>query len=227
MGIEDLLESINLVAEMQELKANPNRLAKGTVIEARLDKGMGPIATVLVQNGTLHTGDIIVAGTSVGRVRSMMDDKGRRVKEAGPSVPVEITGLDDVPVGGDIFNAVSDERLARELVEQRRTEQKEEVFRSQTKVTLDNLFEQMKGVIRIPPRMQAFHDCRMCGIIAASVYLNHESRLSQKRSAPGNLPVFGRPENVLLKTDFIECVSFPHFRKLKRVCQSDIFKKSP
>ena len=114
------------------------------MVEARLDKGMGPIATVLVQNGTLHTGDIIVAGTSVGRVRSMMDDKGRRVKEAGPSVPVEITGLDDVPVGGDIFNAVSDERLARELVEQRRTEQKEEVFRSQTKVTLDNLFEQMK-----------------------------------------------------------------------------------
>ena len=143
-GIDDLLEMIILTADMMELKANPDRAAKGTVVEARLDKGMGPIATVLVQNGTLRTGDIIVAGTSVGRVRSMMDDKGRRVKEAGPSVPVEITGLDDVPVGGDIFNAVSDERLARELVEQRRTEQKEEVFRSQTKVTLDNLFEQMK-----------------------------------------------------------------------------------
>ena len=143
-GIDDLLEMIILTADMMELKANPDRAAKGTVVEARLDKGMGPIATVLVQNGTLHTGDIIVAGTSVGRVRSMMDDKGRRVKEAGPSVPVEITGLDDVPVGGDIFNAVSDERLARELVEQRRTEQKEEVFRSQTKVTLDTLFEQMK-----------------------------------------------------------------------------------
>ena len=143
-GIDDLLEMIILTADMMELKANPDRAAKGTVVEARLDKGMGPIATVLVQNGTLHTGDIIVAGTSVGRVRSMMDDKGRRVKEAGSSVPVEITGLDDVPVGGDIFNAVSDERLARELVEQRRTEQKEEVFRSQTKVTLDNLFEQMK-----------------------------------------------------------------------------------
>ena len=143
-GIDDLLEMIILTADMMELKANPNRAAKGTVIEARLDKGMGPIATVLVQNGTLRTGDIIVAGTSVGRVRSMMDDKGRRVKEAGPSVPVEITGLDDVPVGGDTFNAVSDERLARELVEQRRTEQKEEIFRSQTKVTLDNLFEQMK-----------------------------------------------------------------------------------
>jgi len=143
-GISDLLEMIILTADMMELKANPSRAAKGTVVEARLDKGMGPIATVLVQNGTLCTGDIIVAGTTVGRVRSMMDDKGRRVQEAGPSVPVEITGLNDVPVGGDIFNAVSDERLARELVEQRLTEQKEETFRSQTKVTLDNLFEQMK-----------------------------------------------------------------------------------
>lgn len=143
-GINDLLEMIILTADMMELKANPDRAAKGTVVEARLDKGMGPIATVLVQNGTLHTGDIIVAGTTVGRVRSMMDDKGRRGQEAGPSVPVEITGLGDVPVGGDIFNAVSDERLARELVEQRLTEQKEETFRAQTKVTLDNLFEQMK-----------------------------------------------------------------------------------
>ncbi len=143
-GINDLLEMIILTADMMELKANPDRAAKGTVVEARLDKGMGPIATVLVQNGTLHTGDIIVAGTTVGRVRSMMDDKGRRGQEAGPSVPVEITGLGDVPVGGDIFNAVSDERLARELVEQRLNEQKEETFRAQTKVTLDNLFEQMK-----------------------------------------------------------------------------------
>ncbi len=143
-GIDDLLEMIILTADMMELKANPDRAAKGTVIEARLDKGMGPIATVLVQNGTLHAGDILVAGTTVGRVRSMMDDKGRKVKDAGPSVPVEITGLNDVPVGGDIFNAVSDERLARELVDQRLTEQKEEVFRAQTKVTLDNLFEQMK-----------------------------------------------------------------------------------
>ncbi len=144
MGINDLLEMITLTADMMELKANPDRAAKGTVIEARLDKGMGPIATVLVQNGTLKSGDVIVAGTTVGRVRSMMDDKGRKVQEAGPSVPVEITGLNDVPVGGDIFNAVSDERLARELVEQRLTEQKEEAFRAQTKVTLDNLFEQMK-----------------------------------------------------------------------------------
>ncbi len=143
-GINDLLEMIILTADMMELKANPDRAAKGTVIEARLDKGMGPIATVLVQNGTLKAGDVIVAGTTVGRVRSMMDDKGIKVQEAGPSVPVEITGLNDVPVGGDVFNAVSDERLARELVEQRLTEQKEEAFRSQTKVTLDNLFEQMK-----------------------------------------------------------------------------------
>ena len=143
-GIDDLLEMILLTADMMELKANPDRAAKGTVVEARLDKGMGPVATVLVQNGTLHAGDTIVAGTTVGRVRSMMDDRGRRVKEAGPSVPVEITGLGDVPVGGDIFNAVSDERLARELVEQRINERKEEQFNSQTKVTLDNLFEQMK-----------------------------------------------------------------------------------
>ena len=143
-GIDDLLEMILLTADMMELKANPDRAARGTVIEARLDKGMGPVATVLVQNGTLRAGDTIVAGTTVGRVRSMMDDRGRRVKEAGPSVPVEITGLNDVPVGGDIFNAVSDERLARELVEQRLTEQKEAQFNSQTKVTLDNLFEQMK-----------------------------------------------------------------------------------
>ena len=143
-GIDDLLEMILLTADMMELKANPDRAAKGTVIEARLDKGMGPVATVLVQNGTLHSGDTIVAGTTVGRVRSMMDDKGRKVDTAGPSVPVEITGLGDVPVGGDIFNAVSDERLARELVEQRITERKEEQFNAQTKVTLDNLFEQMK-----------------------------------------------------------------------------------
>ena len=143
-GLDDLLEMVVLVADMKELKANPDRAAKGTVIEARLDKGRGPIATVLVQNGTLHIGDIIVAGTSVGRVRAMMNDRGERVSEAGPSIPVEITGLDDVPQGGDVFNAVSDERLARELVEQRRTAQKEEIFNAQTKVTLDNLFDQMQ-----------------------------------------------------------------------------------
>ena len=135
---------VTLIADMKELKANPDRAGKGTVIEARLDKGRGPIATVLVQNGTLHVGDIIVAGTSVGRVRAMMNDRGERVQEAGPSVPVEITGLDDVPTGGDTFNCVSDERLARELVDQRKAAQKEEQFNAQTKVTLDNLFDQMQ-----------------------------------------------------------------------------------
>ena len=143
-GIDDLLEMILLVADMKELRANPERAAKGTVIEARLDKGRGPIATVLVQNGTLHVGDIVVAGASVGRVRAMMDDRGNRVQDAGPSMPVEITGLGEVPAGGDTLNAVSDERLARELVEQRYNEQKEEQFRAQTKVTLDNLFDQMQ-----------------------------------------------------------------------------------
>ncbi len=144
MGIDELLEMVLLVADMKELKANPDRSAKGTVIEARLDKGRGPIATVLVQNGTLNVGDIIVAGTTVGRVRAMTNDKGAKVKSAAPSVPVEITGLDDVPTGGDIFNAVSDERLARELVQQRRDNEKEERFNARTKVTLDNLFDQMK-----------------------------------------------------------------------------------
>jgi len=143
-GLDDLLEMILLVADMKELKANPDRAAKGTVIEARLDKGRGPIATVLVENGTLNVGDIVVAGTTVGRVRAMINDKGVRVKTAGPSVPVEITGLSDVPTGGDTFNAVSDERLARELVEQRLSKEKEDLFNSQTKVTLDNLFDQMK-----------------------------------------------------------------------------------
>ena len=143
-GLDDLLEMVTLIAEMKELKANPDRAAKGTVIEARIDKGRGPIASVLVQNGTLHQGDIVIAGTCVGRVRVMVNDKGERVKEAGPSVPVEITGLAEVPQGGDIFNAVSDEKLARELVEQRKASQKEEQFKAQTKVTLDNLFDQMK-----------------------------------------------------------------------------------
>lgn len=143
-GIKDLLEMILLVTDMKELKANPNRAAKGVVIEARLDKGRGPIATMLVQNGTLHTGDIVVAGTSVGRIRAMASADGKEIETAGPSMPVEITGLDNVPTGGDTFNAVSDERLARQLVEQRRTAQKEEKFNARTKVTLDNLFEQMQ-----------------------------------------------------------------------------------
>ncbi len=139
-GIDSLLESVLLVAEMQELKANPNRSAKGVVIEARLDKGRGPVSTLLVQNGTLKSGDIIVAGTSVGRVRVMTDDKGRKVNEAGPSVPVEIMGLAEVPQAGDSFDAVNDERLARELVEQRKAKAKEEQFKEFQKVTLDNLF---------------------------------------------------------------------------------------
>lgn len=151
-GIDDLLENVLLVAEVQDLKANPERLAKGTVIEARLDKGRGPIATLLVQNGTLKQGDVLIAGTAVGRVRVMTNDKGRTVKAAGPSVPVEITGLAEVPSAGDIFNAVEDERLARELVEQRKHEAKQEQFNSYRKVTLDNLFSQIaEGEIKELP----------------------------------------------------------------------------
>ncbi len=144
MGIDELLENILLVAEFKELTANPDRMAKGTVIEARLDKGRGPIATLLVQKGTLHTGDIIIAGTAVGKVRVMTNYKGAVVKKAGPSVPVEITGLDEVPSAGDIFDAVEDERLARELVEQRKHEAKEAQFQNVRKLTLDNLFSQIE-----------------------------------------------------------------------------------
>ena len=143
MGIDDLLENVLLTADMLELKANPNRFAKGSIIEARLDRGRGPVATVLVQNGTLRLGDVIIAGTAVGRVRTMTDDKGRSAAEAGPSIPMEITGLTEVPSAGDIFNAVADEKLARELVEQRKQEAKEEQFRQYQKVTLDNLFSQI------------------------------------------------------------------------------------
>ena len=144
MGLQELLEMVLLTAEVQELKANPNRRAKGTVIEARLDKTRGPIATLLVQNGTLKQGDIVIAGTAVGRVRVMTNDKGRTVKTAGPSVPVEITGLAEAPVPGDEFNAVIDERMARELVEQRRQAQKDAAANAVTKVTLDNLFAKMQ-----------------------------------------------------------------------------------
>ena len=143
-GLDDLLEMVILTAEVQELKANPNRRAKGTVIEARLDKNRGPVATLLVQNGTLNQGDIVIAGTSVGRVRVMTNDKGRTVKTAGPSVPVEITGLAEVPAPGDEFNAVADERMARELVEQRKQAQKDAAANAMTKVTLDNLFARMQ-----------------------------------------------------------------------------------
>ena len=143
-NIDKLLEAILLVAEMKELKANPNRAAKGIVIEARLDKGRGPIATLLVQNGTLHSGDIIVAGTAVGRVRVMTDDRGHKVEQAGPSVPVEIMGLAEAPQAGDGFDAVSDERLARTLVGQRKQQAKEEQFNAIQKVTLDNLFASLQ-----------------------------------------------------------------------------------
>ncbi len=142
-GIDNLLENVLLVAEVKELTANPDRMAQGTVIEARLDKGRGPIATMLVQKGTLHTGDIIIAGTTVGKVRVMTNYKGAVVKKAGPSVPVEITGMDEVPSAGDIFNAVEDERLARALVEQRKHEAKQAMFQNTQKLTLDNLFSQM------------------------------------------------------------------------------------
>ena len=145
MGIEDLLENLVVLAEVQELKANPNRAAKGTVIEARLDKGRGPIMTVLVQNGTLKLGDIIIAGTAVGRVRTMINDKGQRVTEAGPSTPVEISGLSEVPSAGDVFNAVADERMARELAEERRIAQSTNAMPGTKKVSLEDLFSQIQA----------------------------------------------------------------------------------
>lgn len=147
-GIDELLESVILVADMKELKANPNRRAKGLILEAKLDKGRGPVATVLVQNGTLNAGDIVIAGTAVGRVRAMTDDKGRTVKSAGPSVPVEIIGLAEVPESGDEFAAVEDERMARELAEQRRNQSKEEQFRANAKVSLDALFDQISEGVK-------------------------------------------------------------------------------
>ena len=143
MGISDLLDSVLLVAEVKELRANPNRRAKGLVIESRLDKGRGPVATVLVQNGTLHQGDYIIVGNAVGRVRAMIDDKGRTVKTAGPSVPVEIIGLDDVPQAGDELNAVEDERMARDLADQRREKQRQEILAANARVNLDDLFNQI------------------------------------------------------------------------------------
>ena len=144
MGIEQLLENVLLVAEVKELKANPHRRAKGVIIESRLDHGRGTVATVLVQNGTLYAGDIVIAGTSVGRVRAMINDKGQQIKEAGPGVPVEIIGLSDIPEAGDEFNAVEDERMARSLAEKRRDEAKQEQFRANARVSLDDLFSQMK-----------------------------------------------------------------------------------
>ncbi len=143
MGIEDLLESVLLVAEMKELRANPNKRARGIVIESKLDKGRGPVATVLVQNGTLHQGDYVIVGTSTGRVRAMIDDKGKTVKTAGPSVPVEIIGLDDVPQAGDELNGVEDERMARSLAEQRREKQRQEILNANSRVNLDELFSRI------------------------------------------------------------------------------------
>ena len=145
INIDKLLEMVLLVAEMKELKANPNRLAKGTVIEAQLDKGRGPVATLLVQNGTLKVGDTLVAGTAVGRVRAMVDDKGKQIKKAGPSIPVEVLGLSEVPEGGDVFYAVEDERKAREVVEARKFKQKQEAQQASQTVSLENLFEQIEA----------------------------------------------------------------------------------
>ena len=145
MGVDNLLEMLTLTAEVGELKANPNRMAQGTVIEARLDKGRGPVATLLVQNGTLKMGDIIIAGTSVGRVRTMMNSRGERITEAGPSVPVEISGLSEAPSAGAVFNAVADEKLARELVEQRKEEEKAKANAPVAKVSLEDLFSQIQA----------------------------------------------------------------------------------
>lgn len=148
MGMEDLLESVLLVADVKELKANPNRRAKGVVIEAKLDKGKGPVATVLVQNGTLRTGDIIITGSAVGRVRTMTDHNGRIVKEAAPSVPVEITGLSEVPSAGDEIQAVEDERMARTLADQRRDRAKEDVFKANARANLNDLFAQISEGVK-------------------------------------------------------------------------------
>jgi len=147
-GLPDLLESVLMVAELKELKANPNRRAKGIVIEAKLDRGRGPVASVLVQNGTLHEGDTIICGTAVGRVRAMTNERGQNLKAAGPSVPVEITGLDGVPSSGDEFNVVADERMARQLADQRKTKEKEDVFKANAKVNLDELFAQIKEGVK-------------------------------------------------------------------------------
>ena len=148
MGIEDLLESVLLVAEVKELKANPTKRAKGIVIESKLDKGRGPVATVLVQNGTLHQGDYVIVGNAVGRVRAMVDDKGKTAKVAGPSVPVEIIGLDDVPQAGDELNAVENERMAKDLAEQRRDRQRQEILAANARVNLDELFGQIAAGVQ-------------------------------------------------------------------------------
>ncbi|MBR5818338.1 MAG: translation initiation factor IF-2, partial [Clostridia bacterium] len=148
MGIDALLENVLLVAEVKELKANSNRRARGLVIESKLDRGRGPVATVLVQNGTLHQGDYVIVGNAVGRVRLMVDDNGKSIKSAGPSVPVEIIGLDDVPQAGDELNAVENERMARELAEQRKEKQRQEILSSNARVNLDDLFNQIADGVK-------------------------------------------------------------------------------
>ena len=148
MGIDELLESVLLVAEVKELRANPKRRARGLVIESKLDRGRGPVATVLVQNGTLHQGDYVIVGNATGRVRAMVDDKGRTIKTAGPSVPVEIIGLDDVPQAGDELNAVEDEKMARNLADQRREKQRQEILNANARVNLDELFDQISEGVK-------------------------------------------------------------------------------
>ncbi len=189
MGINDLLESVLLVAEVKELRANPNRHAKGVVIEAKLDKGRGPVATVLVQNGTLHSGDIVIAGTSVGRVRAMKNDKGMTVSEAGPSVPVEIIGLSEVPVAGDEFNAVEDEKMARSLAEQRREKAKQDMFKANAHVSLDELFDQIKeGAKRLDIVVKADVDGSAEAVKASLLKLsNDEVKVSVIHSAVGGI----------------------------------------
>ena len=147
-GIDELLEMVLLVADMKELKANPERLAQGVVIEAKLDKGRGPVATVLIQRGTLKTGDVVIAGTSVGRVRAMHNDRGKSIKSAGPSVPAEIIGLSETPNAGDAFRVVENEKMARELVDKRKSEEKEEQFKTSSNITLDDLFSQVKSGVK-------------------------------------------------------------------------------
>ena len=189
MGINDLLESVLLVAEVKELRANPNRHAKGVVIEAKLDKGRGPVATVLVQNGTLHSGDIVIAGTSVGRVRAMKNDKGMNVSEAGPSVPVEIIGLSEVPMAGDEFNAVEDEKMARSLAEQRREKAKQDMFKANAHVSLDELFDQIKeGAKRLDIVVKADVDGSAEAVKASLLKLsNDEVKVSVIHSAVGGI----------------------------------------
>lgn len=147
-GIKELLESVLLVAEVKELRANPKKRAKGIVIESKLDRGRGPVATVLVQNGTLHQGDYVIVGNAVGRVRAMVDDNGKNIKSAGPSVPVEIIGLDDVPQAGDEMNAVEDERMAKSLADQRREKQRADILAANARVNLDELFSQISDGVK-------------------------------------------------------------------------------